>query len=136
MNAGFEDITVLNQMIDKFGDDWANLLNEYENSRKPNADAIAELSRRNFMEMSSKTADEKFLLQKKIEKWFSDKHPEKWMPLYSRVTFSLQPYSEALAIGDRQNEIMEEILKIDKIQEKWNSEEIENLILEKLNAKY
>jgi kynurenine 3-monooxygenase len=88
------------------------------------------------MEMSSKTADEKFLLQKKIEKWFSDKHPEKWMPLYSRVTFSLQPYSEALAIGDRQNEIMEEILKIDKIQEKWNSEEIENLILEKLNAKY
>jgi kynurenine 3-monooxygenase len=58
------------------------------------------------------------------------------MPLYSRVTFSLQPYSEALAIGDRQNEIMEEILKIDKIQEKWNSEEIENLILEKLNAKY
>jgi kynurenine 3-monooxygenase len=136
MNAGFEDITVLNQMIDKFGDDWANLLNEYENSRKPNADAIAELSRRNFMEMSSKTADEKFLLQKKIEKWFSDKHPEKWMPLYSRVNFSLQPYSEALAIGDRQNEIMEEILKIDKIQEKWNSEEIENLILEKLNAKY
>jgi kynurenine 3-monooxygenase len=58
------------------------------------------------------------------------------MPIYSRVTFSLQPYSEALAIGDRQNEIMEEILKIDKIQEKWNSEEIENLILEKLNAKY
>jgi kynurenine 3-monooxygenase len=25
------------------------------------------------MEMSSKTADDKFLLQKKIEKWFSDK---------------------------------------------------------------
>jgi kynurenine 3-monooxygenase len=30
-------------------------------SRKPNADAIAELSYRNFMEMSSKTADDKFL---------------------------------------------------------------------------
>jgi kynurenine 3-monooxygenase len=41
-------------------------------SRKPNADD-AELSYRNFMEMSSKTADDKFLLQKKIEKWFSDK---------------------------------------------------------------
>ncbi len=108
MNAGFEDITVLNQMIEQYGDDWANLLNDYENSRKPNTDAIAELSYRNFMEMSSKTADEKFLLQKKIEKWFSDKHPDKWMPLYSRVTFSLQPYSEALAIGDFQNKIMEE----------------------------
>jgi kynurenine 3-monooxygenase len=45
-------------------------------------DAIAELSYRNFLEMSSKTADENFLLQKKIEKWFSDKYPEKWIPLY------------------------------------------------------
>ncbi|NMH25125.1 FAD-dependent oxidoreductase [Flavobacterium solisilvae] len=136
MNAGFEDITVLNNMIEKYGDDWANLLNDYENSRKPNTDAIAELSYRNFMEMSSKTADEKFLLQKKIEKWFSDKHPDKWMPLYSRVTFSLQPYSEALAIGDFQNKIMEEILEIENIQEKWNSKEVENLILEKLNSKF
>ncbi|WP_298394466.1 NAD(P)/FAD-dependent oxidoreductase [Flavobacterium sp.] len=135
MNAGFEDITVLEQMLEKYGDDWANLLNEYENSRKPNADAIAELSYRNFMEMSSKTADEKFLLQKKIEKWFSDKHPDKWMPLYSRVTFSLQPYSEALAIGDFQNKIMEEVMQIPNIEENWNSEQVENLILELLNSK-
>lgn len=135
MNAGFEDITVLNQMIEQYGDDWANLLNDYENSRKPNTDAIAELSYRNFMEMSSKTADEKFLLQKKIEKWFSDKHPDKWMPLYSRVTFSLQPYSEALAIGDFQNKIMEKVLKIKDIEEKWDSEEVENLILENLKSK-
>jgi len=135
MNAGFEDITVLNNMIEKYGDDWANLLNDYENSRKPNTDAIAELSYRNFMEMSSKTADEKFLLQKKIEKWFSDKHPDKWMPLYSRVTFSLQPYSEALAIGDFQNKIMEEILKIENIENKWNSEEVENMIIQLLNSK-
>jgi kynurenine 3-monooxygenase len=82
--------------------------------------------------MSAKTADTNFLLQKKIEKWFSDKHPEKWMPLYSRVTFSLQPYSEALAIGDFQNEIMQEVLKMDNIEENWNSEEVENRILELL----
>jgi kynurenine 3-monooxygenase len=87
------------------------------------------------MEMSSKTADEKFLLQKKIEKWFSDKHPDKWMPLYSRVTFSLQPYSEALAIGDFQNKIMEEILKIENIENKWNSEEVENMIIQLLNSR-
>ena len=82
--------------------------------------------------MSAKTADTNFLLQKKIEKWFSDKHPDKWMPLYRRVTFSLQPYSEALAIGDFQNEIMQEVLKIENIQENWNSEKVENRILELL----
>ncbi|MES2812603.1 MAG: NAD(P)/FAD-dependent oxidoreductase [Bacteroidota bacterium] len=135
MNAGFEDITVLNEMIEKYGDDWANLLNDYENSRKPNADAIAELSYRNFMEMSSKTADTNFLLQKKIEKWFSDKHPDLWVPLYSRVTFSHQPYSEALAEGDFQNKIMEEIMAIPDIENKWDSEEVEKKIIRLLNNK-
>ena len=132
MNAGFEDITVLEQMMEKYGDDWANLLNDYENSRKPNADAIAELSYRNFMEMSAKTADKKFLLQKKIEKWFSEKHPDKWIPLYSRVTFSHQPYSEALAEGDKQNKIMEEILNMESIEEIWDTEVVEHRILELL----
>jgi len=129
MNAGFEDITILNEMISKYGDDWETIFKEYETSRKPNADAIAELSFRNFMEMSSKTADENFLVQKKIEKWFSDKHPEKWMPLYSRVTFSLQPYAEALAIGDFQNKIMEEVMQMENIQQKWNSKEVEEKIM-------
>jgi len=135
MNAGFEDITILSEMISKYGDNWQMIFSEYEKSRKPNADAVAELSERNFLEMSTKTADEKFLLQKKIEKWFSDKHSNKWMPLYSRVTFSLQPYSEALAIGDYQNEIMEKVMQIPNIEEKWNSVEVENLIL-KLTTKH
>jgi kynurenine 3-monooxygenase len=88
------------------------------------------------MEMSSKTADANFLLQKKIEKWFSDKHPDKWMPLYSRVTFSLQPYSEALAIGDFQNKIMEEIMQMENIEAKWNSAEVEQKIIQLLNFNY
>ena len=133
MNAGFEDIIILSEMIEKYDNDWETIFSEYEKSRKPNADAIAELSYRNFMEMSTKTADEKFLLQKKIEKAFSDKHPDKWIPLYSRVTFSDRPYAEALAIGDFQNGIMEEILKVDNIENIWNSSEVENKILELLS---
>jgi len=135
MNAGFEDITILSEMMSKYGDDWETVFKEYENSRKPNADAIADLSYQNFMEMSSKTADEKFLLQKKIEKRFSDKYPEKWIPLYSRVTFSNRPYAEALAIGNFQNNIMEQILKLDQIEQKWDSEEVENKIIALLQAK-
>jgi kynurenine 3-monooxygenase len=129
MNAGFEDITVLSEMIEKYQDDWRKIFSEYQISRKPNADAIAELSYRNFLEMSTKTADEKFLLQKKIEKIFSDKHPDKWIPLYSRVTFSDRPYAEALAIGDYQNGIMEEVLRMENIENIWNSPEVENKIL-------
>ena len=135
MNAGFEDITVLNEMMQLYGNDWKTILSEYQKSRKPNADAIAELSYRNFMEMSTKTADEKFLLQKKIEKVFSDKYPDLWIPLYSRVTFSDRPYAEALAIGDAQNTIMEEVLRMDNIESIWDSAEVENKILELLQDK-
>ena len=135
MNAGFEDISILNEMMQLYGDDWKTVLSEYQKSRKPNADAIAELSYRNFMEMSTKTADEKFLLQKKIEKVFSEKHPDKWIPLYSRVTFSNRPYAEALAIGDAQNAIMEEVLKMEDIDNKWDSAEVEHKILELLQLK-
>jgi kynurenine 3-monooxygenase len=133
MNAGFEDITILDEMIQKYGDDWKTIFSEYQKSRKPDADAIAELSYRNFMEMSSKTADEKFLLQKKIEKWFSDKHPEKWIPLYSRVTFSDRPYSEALAIGDKQKDIMDQVMLLPEIDKIWNTELVENTILKYLD---
>ncbi|NUY82601.1 FAD-dependent monooxygenase [Flavobacterium sp. MAH-1] len=133
MNAGFEDITVLAEFMEKFGDDWLSVFQHYQDSRKPNADAIAELSWRNFMEMSSSVADEKFLLRKKIEKRFSERHPDKWLPLYSRVTFSDRPYSEALALGDRQKEIMDEIMTTPGIDSKWDSDEIENKTLSLLD---
>jgi len=132
MNAGFEDISVLDAFIQKFGDDWETIFQEYQKERKPNADAIAELSYRNFMEMSSKTADPRFLLQKKIEKRFAKKYPEKWIPVYSRVTFSDRPYSEALAIGDYQEGIMQEIMQIPNIEEIWDSELVEKRMLQLL----
>jgi kynurenine 3-monooxygenase len=132
MNAGFEDVTILNEMINKYGDDWEAIFKAYENARKPNADAIAELSYRNFIEMSTKTADPKFILQKKIEKWFAELHPDKWLPLYSRVTFSRQPYAEALAIGDKQNAIMQEVLALDNIFENWQTDKVEQFILERV----
>ncbi|WP_036156053.1 FAD-dependent oxidoreductase [Maribacter forsetii] len=132
MNAGFEDIYVLNQIIQELGDDWQRIFEIYQERRKPNADAIAELSYRNFVEMSSKTADSNFLLQKKIEKHFAAKHPEKWVPAYSRVTFSNRPYAEALAEGDAQEEIMKKVMSTPGIDEKWDSKEVEELMLKLL----
>lgn len=129
MNAGFEDIYVLNQLIENHINDWETIFSEYQLSRKPNADAIAELSYRNFVEMSSKTADPNFLLQKKIEKRFADKYPEKWIPAYSRVTFSNRPYAEALAIGDAQEELMQKVMQLPNIEALWDSEQVEKKML-------
>ncbi|SFW68086.1 FAD-dependent oxidoreductase [Cellulophaga fucicola] len=132
MNAGFEDIFILTNMLEKYPDNWTLAFEEYQKERKPNADAIAELSYRNFVEMSSKTADPLFLLQKKIEKKFAAAYPEKWLPVYSRVTFSNRPYAEALALGDKQEAIMQQIMKLPNIEKDWDSDVIMQKIIELL----
>ncbi|RAV30103.1 FAD-dependent oxidoreductase [Sinomicrobium soli] len=134
MNAGFEDIRVLNNLMNVHGDDWATVFRSYQATRKPDADAIAELSFRNFMEMSTKTADPSFILRKKIESRFAEKYPDQWLPLYSRVTFSERPYAEALAEGDRQRAVMDEVMKTKGIEDIWDSEAVEQKILQLLEA--
>jgi kynurenine 3-monooxygenase len=134
MNAGFEDISELGRLEEEYGHNWEQIFAQYQQLRKPNADAVAELSYRNFLEMSSKTADEQFLLRKKIEKHFAENHPEKWVPVYSRVTFSEAPYAEALKIGDQQAAIMDEVMKIPEVEQKWDSREVEQKILELLDG--
>lgn len=132
MNCGFEDCTVLNKMLDEHDDNLDTVLPEFSKLRKPDADAILELALRNYIEMRDLTGDPEFLLQKKIEARFSKKYPEKWIPLYSQVTFSDIPYHQALANGDRQQVIMSEIMKMNKIDEMWDSEVVEKKILEML----
>jgi len=133
MNCGFEDCVVLNNLIEKHKEDWPKILKEYQTLRKPDGDAIADLAIMNFVEMRDKTADPKFLLQKKIEARFSEKYPDKWIPLYSMVTFSPHiRYSTALKEGLRQEAIMQEIMALPDIEQKWDSEEVEKLILERI----
>ena len=129
MNAGFEDCTVLWDLMKKHNEDWEKVFSEYQQTHKPNGDALQDLSLHNYHVMRDYVADPKFLLQKKIEARIFEKHPDKWMPLYSQVTFSHIPYSEAIAIGKKQDKIMKEILKTPNIEEVWDSENIENKIL-------
>jgi kynurenine 3-monooxygenase len=130
MNCGFEDCRVLNELIDKHKDDWGKILGEYQTLRKPDADAIAELALNNFIEMRDRVGDPKFLLQKKIETAFSKKYPGKWIPAYSQVTFNPQiRYSEALKNSIRQEAIMQQVMALPDIENSWQSEAVENIML-------
>lgn len=132
MNCGFEDCVVLNRLLDQYNDDWKTVLPEYQRLRKPDADAIADLAVNNFTEMRDKVADPKFLLQKKIEAKLHERHPDKWIPAYSQVTFSPHiRYSEALQNSQRQERIMQEIMQRPGIEENWN----EDTLLEEIIGK-
>ena len=130
MNCGFEDCVVLNELIEQHQENWPAILTDYQKLRKPDGDAIADLAVANFVEMRDKTADPKFLLQKKIEARFSEKHPDKWIPLYSMVTYSPHiRYSTALKEGIKQQAVMDQVMELPNIETIWDSEQVEQKIL-------
>ena len=129
MNAGFEDCYELNLLLDKHSDDWKKSLEDYQQLRKKDGDAIADLALHNFVEMRDLVADEKFLVQKKIEAKLHELFPKKWMPLYSMVTFSDLRYSEAYEIGKKQQAIMDEVMQRPNILENWEGIDLEEIVL-------
>lgn len=134
MNSGFEDCTVIWELMQKHQEDWTKVFEEYQQLRKPDGDGVQDLSLHNYYVMRDYVGDPQFLLQKKIEAHFSEKHPDKWMPLYSQVTFSHIRYSEAWQKGQEQDAIMKDVMaQFDNIEDVWNSEEVEQAILSKLS---
>ena len=129
MNCGFEDCRVLDELLDENGDNFIKCFDEYSRYRKPNGDGVQDLSMHNFIVMRDRTADPKFLLQKKIEKKFANLYPEKWTPLYSMVSFTNTPYSKAWAIGMKQEKIMQQIMRMPEIEKNWKNEEIMQKII-------
>ena len=108
---------------------WKSCFDEYSKYRKPDGDGVQDLSMHNFVVMRDKTADPQFLLQKKIELKFSKKYPEKWLPLYSMVSFSNIRYSDAWKIGQQQEALMQKIMSIPNIEGIWDSESVEQTML-------
>ncbi len=135
MNCGFEDCRVLSGLISDHQHNWGAIMPAYEALRKPDGDAIADLAIQNFEEMSNRVADPRFLLQKKIEAWFHDRHPDSWIPAYTQVAFSPNiRYSEALANGRRQEAIMQEVLALPGIEQNWQTEAVEQLMRERIEV--
>jgi kynurenine 3-monooxygenase len=133
MNAGFEDCTVLRGLLEQHQDDWETIFQTFQDLRKPNTDAIADLAVYNFIEMRDKVADPRFLLQKKVEAKITAQYPDAWLPLYSMVTFSPDiPYAEALANGQRQEEIMRSLMAHIQTEEDYDKPEVQQYLQEHL----
>lgn len=135
MNAGFEDCTILDAMLDEMGGDWSKTIPAFAKARVPDGHAIAELAQRNFIEMRDLVADPKFLLRKKITADLHAKFPQDFLPVYSMVTFSNTPYHVAMQEDDAQNALFKEILAIPDVENKWNGPEVERVFREWLARK-
>ena len=108
MNCCFEDCYELDRLMAE-SDDWGTIMRRFHEIRKPNTDAIARLAVYNFLEMRSKVVDPDFLRKKKIETKLTEIFPDRWMTLYSMVTFSTIPYAEALRRAGEQDALLSAI---------------------------
>ncbi|MGC1323972.1 MAG: NAD(P)/FAD-dependent oxidoreductase, partial [Candidatus Udaeobacter sp.] len=95
MNAAFEDCVVLDECLEEFPENRERAFGEYFRRRKENADALADLAIRNFIEMRDKTASRTFRAKKKLDHALEAALPGIYLPLYTMVTFTRMPYAKA-----------------------------------------
>ena len=107
MNCAFEDCTDLAARIAR-GGDLGSAYEAFERERRPNALAIQAMALENYIEMRDRVDDADWLLQRQLERVLAERHPERFVPRYTMVTFRRLPYSVALERGLQQRALLQE----------------------------
>eukprot|EP01104_Vermistella_antarctica_P013590 TRINITY_DN4139_c0_g1_i2.p1 TRINITY_DN4139_c0_g1~~TRINITY_DN4139_c0_g1_i2.p1 ORF type:complete len:261 (+),score=40.37 TRINITY_DN4139_c0_g1_i2:193-975(+) len=103
MNCALEDVRLLDDLIQVHNGDLAVVLSKYTQLRKPDADAIRQLSLDNYEVMRNKVSSPWFLLKGRIERFLHKVLPQSYLPTYSMVSFSNIRYSHVLQIAEQQD---------------------------------
>jgi kynurenine 3-monooxygenase len=116
MNASFEDVFVLDEILNKDLGDWKSIFKAYQKARKHDTDAIADLAIDNFHEMKDHVANplfkEKRIIEMNLEKTF----PAQYSSKYSLVTFNEHiGYNEAMKRGRAQDKALLKMIADDAI---------------------
>ena len=109
MNAAFEDCSAFDQSLRHPDRPWNEVFAEFEERRRPNTDAIADMALENYVEMRSTVREPKFQLKKDLSFRLEERHPGRFIPRYSMVMFHTIPYAEAKRRGAIQEEILDEL---------------------------
>ncbi|MEO5626192.1 MAG: FAD-dependent monooxygenase, partial [Dokdonella sp.] len=109
MNCGFEDAVELADLLGAHADDTAWAFAEFERRRRPNAEAIAAMALENYIEMRDSVADAGFLLRRELGRLLAERHPGRFVPRYSMVSFTRMPYAQAFARGAVQEGLLREL---------------------------
>lgn len=105
MNCAFEDCVALAAQLEA-RDELASAYAAFEAERKPNAAAIQAMALENYTEMRERVDDADFLLQRALEQQLQQRHPGRFVPHYTMVTFMRIPYALALQRSQVQRQLL------------------------------
>ena len=110
MNAAFEDCAVLDALLDAARATGRRCFSAFEQARRANTDAIAQMALENYTEMRDAVLDATYLRRKGIAMALERSFPDRFIPRYSMVMFHPEiPYAEALRRGALQTQLLQEL---------------------------
>jgi kynurenine 3-monooxygenase len=104
--CGFEDVVELDRCLSEVGDDWTLALPMYQERRRVNAEAIAQLAKENFVEMRDKVGSRTFLAAKKLQHGLEKLLPGTYLSRYEMVSFTTIPYSQVVERSKKQQRVL------------------------------
>ena len=104
-----QDVEILDDLIGKFDGNMGRALREYTAVRKKDADAIQDLAFHNYIEMRDHVSHSSYKFRKSLDHILHSTLGERWIPLYSMVSFRSIPYSQVIIKAERQDRIVKRI---------------------------
>jgi len=109
MNAAFEDCAELDALLPA-RQGWGEVFARFEQARRANTAAIAQMALENYLEMRDAVLDAGFVRRKALAMALERRFPERFIPRYSMVMFHPEiPYAEALRRGAVQEQLLLEL---------------------------
>ena len=135
MNASFEDVVVFDEVLNKTDGNWEAVFSEFEQLRKKDADAIADLAIDNYYEMRDHVANPFFKEKRTLEMDLEKSFPTEYFSKYSMVTFNEHiGYHEAMTRGRAQDKVLLNMIKNQEFStsQKLSKEELK-IVLDKVH---
>ena len=124
MNSAFEDCRVLNELLVTHQDDWHTIAPLFYQVRKPNTDAVAQMSLDNYHEIQTDIRQTAFNFKKQLEWALMKQYPDRYVSKHVLVMFTNTPYAQAYAIGELQLTLLDTIARKYKTLETVHWEEV------------
>lgn len=106
MNTGFEDVLLLDELMERYNSDFSKVLPKFSELRCEDAHAICDLAMYNYVEMRDLVRKKSFLIRKYIDTFLYKRIPKTWIPLYSTIHFSRMRFRDCIANKQWQDKIL------------------------------
>ncbi len=109
MNLGFEDVTKFEELLESAGGDLETVFERFPEVRRPDTDAISDLSLQNFVSIGRST-DPEYQQRWELERALWELFPERWTPLYPMIHFGHHPLSDVIRRQAVQKKILHRLM--------------------------